>query len=249
MRVDDDYARIEIELTLEQGKAWNTVVRTIYPQSYFRTRIPQNNVVAGVRGTIYEINLEKKYIHSVNHSVALSDGIGQVNTLLPGDIVATTDIMKKLTQLALDSAWTQMNIVRDAADAAIHSAQAKKSLDILREARGVYDWFVRWILSFFGAFRDIQVVESLEKAISGSTIEIPREYALKWYQRFQDTDFVEQRENIRATLIHTWTHGDEMIDTLARGAIWDRISFSGMTLQSTDALIKQYITSLDTKIQ
>lgn len=80
-------------------------------------------------------------------------------------------------------------------------------------------------------------------------MELPREYVLKWYQRFQDTDFVEQRENIRTTLVHTWTHGDEMIDVLARGALWDRMSFSGMTLKGTDALIGQYIDTLDAKIQ
>lgn len=135
MRVAVDYSSIEIELALEQGKVWNTVVRTIYPKSYFRTRIPENNVIAGVRGTVYEINLEKKYIHSVNHSIALSDGLGRANTLLPGDVVATTDIMKKLTQLAIDAAWNQMNILRDATDAVVHSAQAKKTLDVLREAQ------------------------------------------------------------------------------------------------------------------
>ena len=57
MQVARDYSSIEIEFALEQGQVWSTVVRTIYPGSYFRTKIPGQGVVAGVRGTVYDIDL------------------------------------------------------------------------------------------------------------------------------------------------------------------------------------------------
>lgn len=250
MRVVDDYSAIEVEYSLEQGKAWNNVVRTLYPGSYFRARLPENSVIAWVRGTVFEINLDKNYIYSVDHSVALSDWLGRVAMMLPGDVVDARDILKKLWQTILDSAWIQINLAQDLADNLLHSSQAQKSLETLKQARNMGDRFVRWILSFFDSFRDIKIIESIEGASLEDTMtNIPKEYLLKWYQRFQDKNLVQQRENIRKLVIHTWTSWDDYIDAIARGAIWDKMSFSGMTLQSTDALIGTYAKNIDAKIQ
>ncbi len=41
MEVSDDYSKIEIELALKEGKFWTNVVRTIYPGSYFRAKLPE----------------------------------------------------------------------------------------------------------------------------------------------------------------------------------------------------------------
>lgn len=46
MQVADDYSTIEIEILLEKGKIWNNVIRTIYPGSYFRAQLPDNNIIA-----------------------------------------------------------------------------------------------------------------------------------------------------------------------------------------------------------
>lgn len=43
MYVELDYSRIEIAYSLENGKVWNTVVRTLYPDSFFEARLPKNN--------------------------------------------------------------------------------------------------------------------------------------------------------------------------------------------------------------
>lgn len=58
-----------------------------------------------MRGTVFEINLDRDYIHSVDHGVQLTDSRGQSLTLLPGELVAATNILKKLTQATLDRAW------------------------------------------------------------------------------------------------------------------------------------------------
>jgi hypothetical protein len=85
---------------------WNTVIRTLYPGSYFEVQLPKNHgTIAGVRGTVFEINLDRNYIHSVDHSVHLTNILGQAVTLLPGELVEATDILKKLTQATLDRAW------------------------------------------------------------------------------------------------------------------------------------------------
>jgi hypothetical protein len=46
-------------------------------------------------------------------------------------------------------------------------------------------------------------------------------------------------------MVKTWNGWDEYIDAIARGAIWDKISFSGMMLESSDALISSYAKKLD----
>jgi hypothetical protein len=83
MRVASDYSRIELELALENGKVWNTVVRTLYPDSYFRVKLPKNGTIAGVRGTIFDIDLTSDVIRSSDHAVILSDIFGNNVTLLP----------------------------------------------------------------------------------------------------------------------------------------------------------------------
>lgn len=249
MRVTEDYSAIEIEVLFEKGKAWNNVVRTIYPGSYFRAKLPDNNIIAWVRGTVFDINLGRNYIHSVDHSVSLSDGLGRVATLLPGDIASTQDILKRLGTAALDSAWIELNILQDTAENLIHSAQIEKSINFLKQVDNIWDRFVRWILSFFSAFKDIKILESLGNMDAKNMVDIPKEYILKWYQRFQDTKFVQERENIRTLITKTWTSWDTYIDAIARGALWDKMNFSWMTLKSADTLIGTYAKTIDTKIQ
>jgi hypothetical protein len=96
-----------------------------------------------------------------------------------------------------------MNTIQDATDNLIHSERVQKSLGLLREARNTWDRFVRWTLSFFGLFQDIYFIESLSNGTS-TMIHIPEEYLLKWYQRFQDGKFVQERESIRSIMVKTW---------------------------------------------
>lgn len=43
MYASDDYSQIELAYSLEEGKVWNTVVRTLYPNSYFTVKLPKSN--------------------------------------------------------------------------------------------------------------------------------------------------------------------------------------------------------------
>ena len=73
LKVAKDYTTIELAATLESGKAWTRVVRTIYPGSFFEMRLPEGGIIAGVRGTTFDINLANGYIQAVEHSIALAD--------------------------------------------------------------------------------------------------------------------------------------------------------------------------------
>jgi hypothetical protein len=48
-----------------------------------------------VRGTTFEINLDARYIHAVDHVTALTDKAGKVLDLLPGELVDSENIWVK----------------------------------------------------------------------------------------------------------------------------------------------------------
>ena len=112
---------------------------------------------------------------------------------------------------------------------------------------------MRWILSFIPTFDDLAVLESLLSEVPGlENIEIPTEQILSVYQKFQDTYFVQEREKIR-TYIESQSGSlalpTEYIQTFTRGAIWDSMSYSGMTLSGAEGMMKSYTKSLDAQLR
>ena len=114
MRVATDYSKIELVATLENGKAWSNIVRTLYPDSRVEFNLPKSGTVAGVRWTVFEINLDENYIHSVSHSVTLKNSFGKIVTLLPGEAVLANNILQKFNK-SLDIAWISLNNGKDMA--------------------------------------------------------------------------------------------------------------------------------------
>lgn len=66
-----------------------------------------------MRGTVYDVDLSRGYIRSVDHSVTLSDKRGNSISLLPGELVSVTNILKKLGKEVVDQTWNTMNQTRD----------------------------------------------------------------------------------------------------------------------------------------
>jgi hypothetical protein len=66
-----------------------------------------------VRGTVYDIDLVRGYIRSIDHSVALTDSLGRGASLLPGELVSVKNILQKLTTSVVDSTWALVNTTRD----------------------------------------------------------------------------------------------------------------------------------------
>jgi FecR protein len=172
MAVADDYSRIEIAYDMKRGKVWNTVIRSLLGDSYFEARLPKNNIVAWVRGTVFEVNLEWGYIHAVDHAMRLTDISGKALTLLPGELVSSEDIWIARGREILDTAWATWNQVSDERYRSVHIARVKARIDTLAWEIGSYnplDGFTRWILSHFAKFR-IMSVSSLLDATDLSSI-------------------------------------------------------------------------------
>lgn len=105
MQVSEDYSQIDIEATLLEGKIYTNMIRTLYPGSKMRVNVPRHNIVAGVRGTVFSLNLEDNYIHSVDHAVMLENKFFAKSLLLPGEIAPADNIFARLGRDMLDQVW------------------------------------------------------------------------------------------------------------------------------------------------
>ncbi len=238
MRVADDYSRIELVASLESGKVWSNIVRTLYPDSRVEFHIPRSGTVAGVRGTVFEINLDANYIHSIDHSVALSNSIGQIVILRPGDSAQANNILNKIGT-KLDTAWIAVNTAKDTAYEILRNTELRNTYALLAgksEVSNIWDRFVRWMLSFFSGFDSISVLSTISSGNITGMADIPSALVMRWYQSFQSTDFVQERDQFRGAIVSLrddFTNGDQIIESLTRGAMWDMIVSSGATLQNT----------------
>ena len=239
MRVADDYSSIELVASLESGKAWSNIVRTLYPDSRVEFHLPRNGTVAGVRGTVFEINLDANYIHSIDHSVALSNQVGQLVTLLPGDAVAANNILTKIGT-KLDTTWITANTIADAAFMQIRNTELRDTYTRLSSSSGgifdLWDRFMRWVLSFFPSFDAIPTLSAISSGDFANMTGISQTSMMRWYQSFQSTDFVQERDQFRGAIVSIsdqLTNGDQIIESLTRGAMWDMLASTGTTLQNT----------------
>lgn len=239
MRVADDYSKIELVASLESGKAWSNIVRTLYPDSRVEFHIPRTGTVAGVRGTVFEINLDANYIHSIDHSVSLSNSIGQMVTLLPGDSVQASNILTKIGT-KLDTTWITANTIADAAFMQIRNTELRDTYTRLSSSSGgifdLWDRFMRWVLSFFPSFDGIPTLSAISSGDLANMTGISQTSMMRWYQSFQSTDFVQERDQFRGAIISIrdqLTNGDQVIESLTRGAMWDMLASTGATLQNT----------------
>jgi hypothetical protein len=66
---------------------------------------------------------------------------------------------------------------------------------------------------------------------------------MRWYQTFQSTDFIQERDQFRGAILSLrdkFIGGDKIIDNMMRGSLWDITSSSGVSLRYTRGLLDFY---------
>ena len=71
LSVASDLSSVLIRFDTKSGKTWSNVIRSLMPDSFFEQTYDHGNYVATVRGTVFEVNLDKNYVHTVNHAIAI----------------------------------------------------------------------------------------------------------------------------------------------------------------------------------
>lgn len=251
MQVAQDYSKIEIEASLIDGKIYSTIVRTLYPESYLRVKLSNQNTVAWVRGTEFSINLVNDYIHSVDHSVSLENksfNIFANNSviILPGEIVWAKNILQKLTSEVLDSAWEYSSNIRNSDYIKQHSEIVKSSWEKISgnlTKNNYWDIFVRKILSYFNSFNDLEIAKKINSLDISQVSEIPTEFLLKYYQKFKIWDFVKERDILRWAMYQVAEldkNFAKIINILATESLWDKLNFPTLNLENSTQILNNY---------
>lgn len=164
MQVAADYSKIILEASLVKGKMYSSIVRTLYPDSRVTIYLPNQGIIAGVRGTEFSINLDAGYIHSIDHSVTLQNKLFQKVTLLPGQVVSSADIFTQFGIEMIDHIWEDAVNVKDETYKATHSQEVSATWQKISGKffeYNIWDEFVRSILKNFSAFDDLKIFETL----------------------------------------------------------------------------------------
>jgi hypothetical protein len=239
MYASTDYQKIEIAYDMKRGKVWNTVIRTLIGDSYFEARLPKNNIVAWVRGTTFEVNLDSGYIHAVDHAMHLSDISGWVLTLLPGDIVDSENIWVKKWKELLDTAWWAYNNLQDAEFQKARLESVRKRIDTLGGQLSTWnplETITRWFLSHFAKFRNIKISELLtNEKIEWLTPDI-KNALLPYYQSLGGKWLEKEREVIRGYMMDAVPANIK--NNLERQSLWDSIDTGNVTKSARDLLEK-----------
>ncbi len=113
--VSKDYAKIRIWAELISWKAWSKVVSMLGEKSYFILYF--NNLEAGVRGTTFDVDLEKAFIYVKDHELNLKKESGEQiiiaeNKPFSLSTFSFVELQEFLNSLR-DMAWEEMNINLD----------------------------------------------------------------------------------------------------------------------------------------
>ena len=110
MRAETANTDIRVDFSLEQGKSWSNVIKYLYGDSYFHERFNNETALAAVRGTVFEVNLDRKYIHTIDHAVSVEDIGNHTGSLfVVAGGVFDTETRKALAQNTIDEAWNKIN--------------------------------------------------------------------------------------------------------------------------------------------
>lgn len=109
--ISRDYTKINISFDLIAWKTWSNIVSFIWSDSSFTQTF--DGIEAWVRGTVFDVDLDKNFIHASDHSIEVTNQEGEIFILPEGSVLHLEtfnliDFTKYLTELQ-DSAWNEIN--------------------------------------------------------------------------------------------------------------------------------------------
>ena len=246
MQVAEDYSKIELEATLMQGKIYTDMIRTLYPGSRMSVRVPEHNIVAGVRGTVFSLNLTENYIHSIDHAVMLENNFFQSSLLLPGEIASASNIFEKLGREVLDQIWEDAMTLKNEAYKSVRADEMANAWKILAGnllEKNYWDEFMRWILSFFDAFKELKFVRVVSSFDTDAILKIPSDALVKIYQNLKIGDFALERDIIRGAIFEI-SKADKAVqnwlEILSSESLWDKIQFPDLDLHNSQKILDDF---------
>ncbi len=106
-----DLSEIQVSFELMQGKTWSNVISYLWDESYFKETFQDNE--AAVRGTVFNLDLDKQYLYVQEHEVKITTADNSVITvpekqplsLSSFDFIKFAEFILKVK----DRAWEDLN--------------------------------------------------------------------------------------------------------------------------------------------
>ena len=106
----------QVRFHLESGRTWSHIMSYLIGDSYFKESIKTENVVATVRGTVYDVDTTKGYIQAVDHEVTLTNTTtNRTTTVSAGNAIDYISFGEYMHSL-IDAAWVAANTTADQAE-------------------------------------------------------------------------------------------------------------------------------------
>lgn len=110
-QVSKDFTNINISFDLIAWKTWSKVVSFIGKDSSFTQTF--DGIEAGVRGTVFDVDLDNEFIHVSDHQVLLTAPNGEQVTISEGNVLQLQDFtfieISEFINSLQDTAWKQLN--------------------------------------------------------------------------------------------------------------------------------------------
>lgn len=159
-QISKDYTNINISFELIAGKTWSNVVSFIGKDSSFTQTF--DGIEAWVRGTIFDVDLEKKFIHVSDHAVDLTDTTGNVLRIAKGEVLSVNDFtfveFSEFLSSLQDDAWKQLNEQFDSE----HIAQLKEKFELSLQDKNPFVFILSWISPKYALLYKLDTSKSYE---------------------------------------------------------------------------------------
>ncbi len=186
LSVEKDLSKINLSFDLKSGKSWSNVVSFLWEESYFKQNF--EDVEASVRGTVFDVDLEKDYIYVEDHEVRVQKGwessVIKENSALSISRFSLIEIQEFLNTLR-DKAWQDINKKLD-----IEYLEALKSQLLENFSKQNINSLLVETL-----WEKVQDLESIEQKVSLLSADKKDEAYKKLLEQYQKLNFIKSDDN------------------------------------------------------
>lgn len=224
IKINKDLSENKVKFNLDSGKSWSNILRYLDKNSYFIETYENWRLAATVRWTVFEINLDKNYIHSVNHSIAINNTETKEEYNIPEwEAREIKNILQIVEEKLLEKTWIDLNKNEDIMyiNELIQKWKEKistsmKDEELKKLLLGIVDWKKENLNS---------LKEKLEKLTKDQ-----KEYNKTLINLYQNLNFIpnsgknlELKNSLREEIINsaTWINKQNFIDDFTRLSLFD----------------------------
>lgn len=218
-QISKDYTEINISFDLLAGKTWSQVISFIGKDSSFKQSF--SGIEAGVRGTIFDVDLDNNFVRANNHNIDLQDTKGRKIELQEWEIlnIETFSLVKlsKFIRDMEDKAWSTLNSGLD--QEYINTLKNQLSKNI--QENTFFSFLLDFISPKYRILKDLAAGEEYEKVqkninkINAEKKESVYKAVLSEYQKMnfvdvKDYDFYKRKLLYKKALIDLASNDEDI---------------------------------------